>query len=369
MIDLEDISTPRIIPHQDSESGDNWEDDDSGDSWSDDPCDCPECEADREDEEEADHWHTPESETSSTSSLEEEHQSIDTNILRVNRQIYREASALLYSEAEVILGIDDILCVAPHGNKKVASERAFPDFIQMIPPQNRIWRYNPLKPWEQKHSNGEVKYKSSNYTLGGRLEPHVFSRFQKIKFELRFDEDYNLEDEMWIDDDTLVFNQSQAESYKVRMQRSNIIKDFVRIIKHSPLITHLAIVLEAEVEAMSTAIARADDIYEYEDELDADEMSAIEAKAEEIQDKANEIASELLLETNLFDPLYKLSNVKNFKFEFDFMHRDFKLETSKPYQPQPNTSQIIVAMKNRIEGNFNVSKAEPRKRRKRLARG
>jgi hypothetical protein len=372
-IDLEEISEPRIKvatnDNDDDDDDDGWVDDqpDSDDPWSDDDCHCSDCvlerELEEEEEEEMDPWHDSDSETSTIDGIER--LPMYMNILRTNRQIYHEASSLLYTEAELIMGMNDILCLS-HKQTKNSASTLFLDF-NMEPPQNRIWRYNPLKGFGKKDANGIVSYKSAHFKLGGKLEPHVFARFQKITFELRFDDNFALEDEMWINDDTFEFNKSQAEEYKERMQRNNaMVKDFVKIISHSSLITHLKIVLEAEVSATSTAIARADDVYDLDDEMEPEEMKAIEDKSEAIQDIANERATELLVDTNLFDPLLNLWNVKNFGFEFDFMHRD---EDAPPYQPQPTTAEKVVALKTRIESNFKISKATIKPSKKATGKG
>jgi hypothetical protein len=221
----------------------------------------------------------------------------------------------------------------------------------MDPPDNVIWRHDPLKGIGKQDRNGVVKYKSSQ--LAGRLDPHVFARFQKLKFEICYNEDYlGQESEIWIDDDTFEFNQAQIEEYVKHIQRSSLIKDMVNIIDHSHNITHLSIQLEAEIPVASLAINRADELEDMEldaDEDDADEREAIEDKSDETQYIANERASELLVVSELFNPLLKLSNVKNFSFGFDFIHHE---PEDPPFQPQPKTIEKIALMKTTIESQY-----------------
>lgn len=273
------------------------------------------------------------------------------NILRVNRQIYHEASSLFYAEAELVLGVDDILCL----EQRSSGHREFFLSFDMDPPDNVIWRYNPLKGIGKRDEEGVVTYESP--PLEGLLDPHVFARFQKLSFEICFDEDYLPPDfEIWINDDTLELNQSEADEYKTIMERSTMIRDIVKIISESQNITHLSIKLEAGIGALSANIVRArdaDDDYDSSiDNEDDEERQAIEDKADKTECAANEKAAELLVESNLFDPLLQLSNVKNFKFEFQFYHEEFAEPEDPPFKPQQKTMEKIAAMKALIEDNY-----------------
>ena len=91
-------------------------------------------------------------------------------ILRTNRQIYDEASSLLYSELNVILQPGNALCFEIGRDIVKASER--------------LWRHNPL--------NGTCTTSSSPLTVCGTttsdgvMARHVLARFKRFTFDLDF---------------------------------------------------------------------------------------------------------------------------------------------------------------------------------------
>ena len=89
------------------------------------------------------------------------------DILRTNRQIYSEASSILYSELRVNLQSGDVLCIKAGKDITKASER--------------VWRHNPLDGIGTTNGTGHTVY--SKPRLDGVMEPHVLARFKKIAFE------------------------------------------------------------------------------------------------------------------------------------------------------------------------------------------
>lgn len=271
-------------------------------------------------------------------------------ILYVSRQIYREASSMFYAEAVLVLEPDDILCLATIPSKHQQSY--FDEFD--VAPRNVLWRYDPRNGLGKKNKKGEVIYRSPK--LEGLLDPHVFARFRKIRFDVYLDQDdLPIDFTLWIDDETLTLNQEQAEDYVRHNKRLPIIKDFVKIISKSPLITHLNITLETDVEAQSVAIVRAENFDEDDEEMEGDDETEdvldMDAKAARAQYAANKKCAELLADSGLFNPLLKLNNVKNFNFKFQFQHLEAE-EEPKPYNPTLEMQEKITAMTNTIQGRF-----------------
>lgn len=158
-------------------------------------------------------------------------------ILRTNRQIYSEASSLLYTEAILIIHPGDIFCL-----------RKKPRDLEFGAPNPCPWRHNPLK-GVGKFANGIAKYETAE--MGGRMEPHVFARFQKIYFLAIFDFEHTERVELWIDDDTHILHQGDILAYQEILDSSHVMKDFVNIVSRSPRITKLEIYLEVEIMASS----------------------------------------------------------------------------------------------------------------------
>ncbi|KAF6232402.1 hypothetical protein HO173_009507 [Letharia columbiana] len=84
-------------------------------------------------------------------------------ILRTNRQIYSEASPLLYRELNMRLQPGDVLCMKSGKDIVKASER--------------VWRHNPLQDTGVLKPNGLTNYAEPE--LDGVMEPHVLARFKK----------------------------------------------------------------------------------------------------------------------------------------------------------------------------------------------
>jgi hypothetical protein len=267
------------------------------------------------------------------------------SILRANRQIYRESSTLLYSEATFTIDPDDILCLSK--SKKDLHTPFFPNTFEPYIPSNIIWRYDPRKGVGFKNRKGDTIYKSPK--LEGILDPHVFARFRKIKFDCYLDQDQlAAESSIWIDDTTLTLNQSHVAEYQKAIERLPIYKGLVKILSHSQHIADLSVSLEADVRAMSTAIERAEMDEPDTDDEEEEEWQELEERASKSQEAANEKAAEALMDSNMFDPLLKLSNVEHFHFAFTFVH----LTDKNPYKPSPAHVKKIANMKTLIEGKF-----------------
>jgi len=252
-------------------------------------------------------------------------------ILRANRQIYAEASSVLYTEGVFAIDPRDIFSLSPN-----PWDLEFGVGGNIAP-----WKYKPLEStW--KEDNGIVTYDSPE--LGGLLYPHVFARFQKIFFDAYFGLEHTHHVDLWIDDDTYIIRADTAEKYQSLLRSSTIMKDFVKLISHNPLISKLTIRLDVEVLASSNLLEQISN----EDEDSNDEDYTERSKFDKVTEKANERATELFLESNIFEPLLQLENVRTFDLEFEFLYR----EPDNPYKPLPRHVKLVKEMKEIIEGRF-----------------
>ena len=282
---------------------------------------------------------------------EEEEEEIDLEedvqrfpaILRTNRQIYNEASSLLYSGLEVYLQASDVLCMNPSKDIVKASER--------------VWRHNPLHGLGTTDKSGQTIY--AKPALDGYMEPHVLARFTKIVFDLEFSwEAETLEAEvkqqteedqtalvapsLFVNDDLTINPQDEAKLLAF-YRRSTIIHQLVKILSNSSNIVRLMISIDIQV------LAR------YDMDLDADSDSDSEEDDESIETTkkmavANERAMYLFLDSGLLAPLEKLSNVQSLDFDFSSaLDRN-----DEAYQPTSKHDSMLSDLKQRITRNYAV---------------
>jgi hypothetical protein len=249
-------------------------------------------------------------------------------ILRTNKQIYSEASSLLYTEGIIMLEAGDVISLA-------RSQLQFGPKFGV--PYHGAWRSNPLL--GQKELNGVLTY--DNALMDGKMDPHVFARFQKVYFDANFDFEHTQAVELWIDDDTHVVRLEDAERYKLLVRTSTIMKDFVELISQSPLIMGLEVSLEVEIMVNSTLMSQ-----EMSSADDGDDET--EEKLDKLMELADERATELFLDSGICECLKELSNVKNFHFGFGFDHR----VDEDVYKPLPEHVALIKELKQAVEGNF-----------------
>ena len=141
-------------------------------------------------------------------------------ILRTNRQIYSEASSLLYAELSLVLQPGDVLCMNTGKDIVKASER--------------IWRHNPLYGIGSTNSSGQTVYAKPE--LDGVMEPHVLARFKKIIFEIELSWELealqNLRDQtvpsLFVNED-LTVNPDDEAKLLAFYRRSSFIHQLVKI--------------------------------------------------------------------------------------------------------------------------------------------
>lgn len=258
-------------------------------------------------------------------------------ILRTNRQIYSEASPLLYRELNMRLQPGDVLCMKSGKDIVKASER--------------VWRHNPLQDTGVLKPNGLTVYAKPE--LDGVMEPHVLARFKKITFDL----DINWESEtldaetgrqtagdqdktapsLFVNDNMTVNSQDEARLLAF-YRRSTILHQLVKILSNSPDIVRLEILFDIEVLARYDMRSDSDSEDEQVDKDPARKMIA-----------ANERAMELFLDSGLLAPLEKLSNVRSFEFEYAALNCD-----CEHYKPKPKYARMLSDLKQNVERNYAV---------------
>ncbi|PMD51039.1 uncharacterized protein K444DRAFT_223792 [Hyaloscypha bicolor E] len=215
--------------------------------------------------------------------LESTRTPLPTEILRSNRQIYSEASSLMYSELIVVLTPGDIVCLRSNLEDTSAPNRG-------------VWRHNPLAGTGVLGPHNGRIYNTPE--MDGKMEPHVFSRFKHISLELEFN--CNPEDlagcpQLSIDPDLKIASEDCVK-FQDFLRQTNIFRDLAEIICNSPRVTCLEILLEVSVDP-------ADDInltypYTADDNLPDVYFMTVHTRAVEI-----------FIESGIMDPLRSLSNV------------------------------------------------------------
>ena len=91
-------------------------------------------------------------------------------ILQTNRQIYNEASSVLYSELQLVVRPGDALTEAT---------------VAFVKRSEDVWRHLPSDGFGRKNATGQTIYDKSE--MDGAMEPHFFKRFQRVRYEVAFD--------------------------------------------------------------------------------------------------------------------------------------------------------------------------------------
>lgn len=258
-----------------------------------------------------------------------------TAVLRTNRQIYNEASTLLYSSLVMHVKPGDVMF----------SET----WDGIVKPSHDIWQSWPARLGDKNPIEQDGYNRSRN--LGGTMEPRAFARFERVAFNVNLDLIDGCMEEIpeWptlFVDHTFYTSREDEDSLIARLNGegtklppfSSIFQQLVDVLVGSPYIRHLDISLSVEVEA-AFDIDSEDE--EEDDEESIDEIWGVQDEKEEKKIKvANERATELVLEADVLNPLKGLSNVKCFELSF---------ASSKP---KPRLLDIVRDLKEKVEGNF-----------------
>ena len=289
-------------------------------------------------------------------------------ILRTNRQIYTEASALLHSDLTIIVQPGDALTDKP-GNPNVE-------------PTKKLWRHAPSTGFQSAKFDGQTVYTSPS--LDGDLEPHVFAQFSKISylgvFNLQKDDDApslhinsdlraSAEEEAkfvsyltatknttrWCEDplptgrpyntrrETLqdVADITVSQVFFTQPSIADAIQRFVDLLSNSPVIRHLEFCLKVLVTCSNSS-----EYMSYNGEDSEQELRYYEKQYEKNL-VADERATELFLEAGVLDSLRNLSNVMNFSLTIKTVGR-----ASEFMEPRKKHRKMIRDLKNAIERNW-----------------
>ena len=159
-------------------------------------------------------------------------------ILRTNRQIYNEASTILYSELQLVVRPGDTL-----------TEDAT-DFVKGSP---YVWRHFPSDGFGRKNATGETIYGTREMT--GAMNPHVFKRFQRVRYEADFGYretdfppifiDIDLQIPDW-EEAQMITHLKSATAYD--LTPIQVVQEFVNLMSNSPRIEHLEVALGVQLE-------------------------------------------------------------------------------------------------------------------------
>lgn len=185
----------------------------------------------------------------------------------------------------------------------------------------------------------------------GAMEPHVFTKFERVRYEADFnfrDLEGDITPELYVDKDFQFSGEEESEVVAYfkkpainRLPALQIIQAFVNLLSKSPLITVLEIALSVEIQA------------DYgPNEYNGNGISPQQKAKSRLKQKAvNNRAYELMLENSILEPLRQLTDVRCFVF-------DFTLPGSIPkhdvFHPQQKHIDIIKDLKAAIEHNWAV---------------
>ena len=303
-------------------------------------------------------------------SPKESHTKRHMAILRTNRQIYDEASALLRKDLSIKIKPGDALL--NHSTNAVVKE------------SGNIWRYDPFKGPGSTDRHGRTVYNSS--ALDGAVDPHVFARFRKIHYKAYFDFqldsaapsfyvddnlNVNVEDAAkfasylttaksttrWVEDPLPghCFDSGRRETLEdvaditissvtiTETSIAEIVKKFVNLLSNSPFIHHLEFLIDIKVTC--------------EEDTDSDSSSDSDDETDSEKDKkavlkwrvAYEKGTEVFLESGVLNSLKDLTNVMCFSPKIAPIGRG---ETPMKLQQKHDT--ILRDLKDVIEKNWRI---------------
>jgi hypothetical protein len=248
---------------------------------------------------------------------------LQTAILRANRQIYSEASHILYSEVKIILYPGDLVCLRANAE----------DIAQ---PSQNIWRHNPLNGIGKSGPHNEGIYTTPE--MDGLMDPHVFARFKRVNLELRFEFDpdecprfrpLGIDSEMKIE-------RKECIRFQNFLRRTNVLRDFKQVISNSPVVDHLGI-------RLSIFACPA-----YNEDLEDDAGSLPEVYFRETDTRA----AEMFIESGVMDPLRSLTNIDLVTVQA------VGSWDSEPQTLKPKYEQLLRELEDDIEGDWDWSDSE-----------
>ncbi|TGO25564.1 hypothetical protein BPAE_0077g00100 [Botrytis paeoniae] len=249
-------------------------------------------------------------------------------IMRVNKQIYEEASSMFFTEATVVICCNDLFFF----NNKIF------ELGNMY--GKNPWRHNPLTAVAKKLPNGTIQYDQED--LGGWVEPHMVAKFQKVLFDCALEEEHTENVTLFLDIETGKFDSEDETRFRNCISNLTFVKDFVKVLSKSPVVNKLTINVIVEVTAETRLDA------ESIDSDDEDALNEMEDKQSKADLEANKAATDVFMDCGIFKPLEHLKNVRKLEFRTGFA--DFV--PAIDYKPKEKYQLMANKLKSLVEGNF-----------------
>lgn len=211
---------------------------------------------------------------------------------------------------------------------------------------SEIWRHNPKQGFGAKnHTDGVISYEGVENS--GSMEPHVFTRFSKIKIDAKFVfEEDDKAPILYIDENLHLEPESEEllTEFFATLTIFNLLTD---ILFHTLRIKNLTVALDLQM----TILDRRDD-----DGLEGSDYDHEQETKEELAGSVR--AMELFLDSGILAPLRQLSNVQCFAVDFNLpAYTAVNVHPSdgapiEYYKPQGQRAKLLQDMKAQIESNW-----------------
>ena len=219
---------------------------------------------------------------------------LDLEILRINRQIYSEARALLYSQVPLAMELANI----PGAEEKYGRDLVLKD--------KTIWRHGSPGGVSLREDDGSYVY--SRPHLNGLMDPHVFANFQRFFINANFNFQDRKRLPMLLFDNTLHIDPRDRSDFAERLRNMTILEPLVQLLSNLPILRELSITFAV---GASYTLRRGITVV-------AGEMQLVHLARDQIV--------ELFLDCGVLQPLAKLSNVQSFNFEFEGRSNNYYLQ-------------------------------------------
>lgn len=234
-------------------------------------------------------------------------------ILRVNHQVYTEASSLMYSDLEIVLQPEDVM--------------GFYHRADIVEQTKQEWRRNLPPP----------PAKGAPY-----LEPYVFQRFQKIGFygNFYFSPSHQHSEVDWtsfVDKDFAVSSEDGV-NFRAFLRATRSMRNLAQLLSMNPVIRRLKynLYIEPDIGRDAGNFAQQQAVESY------NQKSGV----------AYERSIEIFLGAGMLDPLRELSNVETFQFVVHALD-----DQDKALKLQRKQAAMVWEVKKMLEGNYAAKQA------------
>ncbi|CAG8977277.1 hypothetical protein HYALB_00010897 [Hymenoscyphus albidus] len=161
-------------------------------------------------------------------------------ILRTNRQIYQEATSILYKESRILLLADDIFCLPSF--PKTDPLFSYNSLDEQRDPNATSWRYDPLLGTGDEVDGKQVY---SQPELGGLIEPHVLAQFQHVVVNISLLLRGSNTTQVIFDEGQEGYSKSVLAEH-TRILRTELFKKLTQVLSNSPVLKTLTILLSVD---------------------------------------------------------------------------------------------------------------------------